>query len=181
MSQGTLPRESTPHFSPENVLFSMGQNSLDDVDRGIIHALQEDARHATIESVGDRVGVSASTVRNRINDMEAAGVIRGYHPEIDYGRAGFDLRVLFRGRLDSSDGEHGIPDEVFEIDGVVGTRHLLGCERNVVVEVVGRDPAHVESVHDQLLEAGIRGLKSEYVREAETQPFDHFGSGETSG
>lgn len=159
----------------------MGQYSLDDVDRGIIQALQEDARHATIQSMGDSVGVSASTVRNRLEDMESAGVIRGYHPEIGYDRAGFDLRVLFRGRLDPSADEHGVPEEVLEVDGVVGTRHLLGCERNVVVEVVCRDPDHVESVHDALLEAGIRGLKSEYVREATTQPFDHFGSDETSG
>lgn len=159
----------------------MGQYSLDDVDRGIIHALQEDARHATIESMGDRVGVSASTVRNRLEDMESAGVIRGYHPEIGYDRAGYDLRVLFRGRLDPADDEGGVPEAVLEIDGVVGTRHLLGCERNVVVEVVGEDPGRMESVHDELLDVGIRGLKSEYVREAETQPFDHFGSGETSG
>lgn len=158
----------------------MGQYSLDDVDRGIIHALQADARHATIESMGERVGVSASTVRNRINDMESAGVISGYHPEIDYARAGFDLHALFRGRLDPSDSE-GVPDEVLDIDGVVGTHHLLGCERNAVVEVVGLDPDHLESIHDSLLDAGLRGLKTEYVREAETQPFDHFGSDETSG
>lgn len=159
----------------------MGQYSLDDVDRGIIQALQADARHATIESMGDRVGVSASTVRNRINDMEEAGVIRGYHPEIDYARAGFGLHVLFRGRLDQADEGDGVPDEVLDMDGVVSAHHLLGCERNAVVEVVGADPDRLESVHDSLLDAGLRGLKSEYVREAETQPFNHFGSGETSG
>lgn len=44
------------------------------------------------------------------------------------------------------------------------------------------DPADgEEGVPDEVLEAGLRGLKSEYVREAETQPFDSFGSDETSG
>lgn len=156
----------------------MGQYSLDDVDRGILQALQKDARDATIESMGERVGVSASTVRNRINEMEAAGVIRGYHPEIDYARAGFDLHMLYRCRLDPEvrEGADGMPDEVLDIHGVVGVRELIGCEKNAVVEVVGEDAAHLESIHDSLLRTGLRALDSEYVREAESRPFDHFGS-----
>jgi len=39
------------------------------------HLLQQDARDATIETMGELVGVSASTVRNRIEAMDSAGVI----------------------------------------------------------------------------------------------------------
>lgn len=45
--------------------------------------------------MSDRIGVSASTVRNRIEMMESEGVIRGYHPEIDYDAAGLQLHMLF--------------------------------------------------------------------------------------
>ncbi len=61
-------------------------HNLDDVDRGILHALQQNAREVTAAEMGDLVGTSASTVRNRIDYLED-GVIRGYHPELDYGSA----------------------------------------------------------------------------------------------
>jgi DNA-binding Lrp family transcriptional regulator len=70
------------------------QYELDEIDRGILHALQEDARHTTTEETGEAVGVSASTVRNRVEDLEASGVIRGYSPHVDYAGAGYDLNVL---------------------------------------------------------------------------------------
>ena len=68
-------------------------HNLDDVDRGILHILQGNAREATAADMGDKVGTSASTVRNRIEYLEE-GVIRGYHPELDYEAAGFDLHLF---------------------------------------------------------------------------------------
>lgn len=40
---------------------------LDNVDRGILHLLQLDARNTTAQEIGDKTGVSPSTVRNRID------------------------------------------------------------------------------------------------------------------
>ena len=68
---------------------------LDDVDRGVLQLLQMDARNTTAEGMAERVGVSASTVRNRISKLEEGGVIRGYRPILDYERANLPLRVLF--------------------------------------------------------------------------------------
>jgi len=51
---------------------------LDNVDRGILHELQVDARNRTAQEIADKVDVSASTVRNRIEALEANGVIEGY-------------------------------------------------------------------------------------------------------
>ncbi|PSP52404.1 hypothetical protein BRC67_04665 [Halobacteriales archaeon QH_3_68_24] len=68
---------------------------LDNVDRGILYMLQEDARNTTSEDIADKTGVSASTIRNRLERLEDDGVIRGYHPEIDYEAANLPLRVMF--------------------------------------------------------------------------------------
>ena len=57
--------------------------TLDDVDRTILHALQEEARTTTAEEMGGEAGVSASTIRNRIEKLEKNGIIRGYHPHIN--------------------------------------------------------------------------------------------------
>lgn len=54
---------------------SSGAYELDEVDRGILYLLQKDARHNTNKEIGDAVGVSPGTVRNRIENLEEAGVI----------------------------------------------------------------------------------------------------------
>ncbi|WP_238532882.1 Lrp/AsnC family transcriptional regulator [Halalkalicoccus jeotgali] len=70
-----------------------GNVVLDDLDREILYELQQDARKTTHEEISTTVGVSQSTVRNRITALEEAGVIKTYAPELDYERAGFSLRV----------------------------------------------------------------------------------------
>lgn len=151
---------------------------LDDVDRGILHMLQENARDATIEEMGERVGVSASTVRNRINEMEAADIIEGYHPEINYANAGYDLHVLYLCKVETADRER-VAEAVLDVTGVVEVHELLDSEQNIIVEVVANDPEHMTTVHDSLIEAGMTINSTEYIRNAYWQPFNHFGQEET--
>ena len=72
----------------------MGRD-LDEVDRSILYLLQEDARGTSAEAMADKVGVSASTIRNRIEQLEDDGITRGYHPEIEYEAANIPLQVTF--------------------------------------------------------------------------------------
>jgi len=62
----------------------MSSTPLDEVDRGILFVLQQDARNTTIAEIADEVEVSSSTVRNRIDRLEDEGVIEGYYPKINY-------------------------------------------------------------------------------------------------
>ena len=50
---------------------------LDEVDRGILRRLQEDARVAFRE-IADELGVSESTVFVRVKKLQERGVIRGF-------------------------------------------------------------------------------------------------------
>lgn len=75
-------------------LLTMGRD-LDEVDRSILYLLQEDARGTSAEAMADKVGVSASTIRNRIEQLENNGTTRGYHPEIEYEAANIPLQVTF--------------------------------------------------------------------------------------
>ena len=56
--------------------------SLDDTDLAIIRAFQANAR-ATYTEVAKAVGLSAASVHERVHRLEARGVIRGYHAEVD--------------------------------------------------------------------------------------------------
>lgn len=108
---------------------------LDEVDRGILYMLQENARTTTHDEISAEVGVSPSTVRNRIGQLEDAGIIEGYTLQIDYERAGFPLHVQFVCTVPASERSQRTK-EALKINGVVAVREMLTGERNLVVEVV---------------------------------------------
>ena len=55
------------------------------------HPLHAPTRRAERDrqEMAEKVGVSASTIRRRIADIEATGVFGGHHPDIDYEAANF--------------------------------------------------------------------------------------------
>lgn len=81
----------------------MPYEGLDDVDKGIVYLLQENARTNTTESIGETVGVSSSTVGNRSTNLEERGVITGYHPTVDYDKAGLDHHMVAIGTVPLED------------------------------------------------------------------------------
>ena len=62
-------------------------NLLDDVNLRILGELQAEGRLGMAE-LGRRVGLSAPAVAERVQRLERAGVITGYHAELDPGRSG---------------------------------------------------------------------------------------------
>lgn len=68
---------------------------IDGLDRRIIAELQIDARLSLAE-LGRRVNLSAPAVADRIQRLEEAGVITGYHAAVDPSSAGFPVTVLVR-------------------------------------------------------------------------------------
>lgn len=153
----------------------VSSKELDDIDRGILHQLQENARDATIETMGERIGVSASTVRNRINEMEAAGIIEGYHPQINYAKAGFDLHSLYICKGPTEERAR-LAREILDISGVVEVHELLDSQQNLVIEAVARDADHLAATHDALVARGLTVRETLHVRNNYVQPFDHFGT-----
>lgn len=150
-------------------------HDLDDIDRGILHALQADARGATAADMGEQVGTSASTVRNRIEHLED-DVIRGYHPEIDYEAAGFELRLLVVCRAPTARRSE-LARAVLGLPGVVSVRELTTGTDNLHVEVLATDSAAADAAR-----AGIEDLEdldivsTQVVNTVHVQPFNHFGA-----
>ena len=63
---------------------------MDDIDRLLLAALQEDARSSYAE-LGRLVGLSAPAVAERVRRLEASGVVTGYHAAIDLKKAGYGI------------------------------------------------------------------------------------------
>lgn len=146
---------------------------LDNVDRGILHLLQLDARNTTAQEIGEKTGVSPSTVRNRIDQLEADGVITGYHPAIDYEVAGLPLEVMFVITAPPSKRTEAV-DDILEIKGIVEVRETLTGRRNLYVEAVGTSTSDVTRISDAIHELDLEIESSEIMKQRRVQPFNHF-------
>ena len=146
---------------------------LDEVDRGILHMLQLEARETTAQEIADTVGVSPSTVRNRIDQLEAEGVIRGYHPEIDYESANLPLQILFICSAPPTERSE-LVEEVMDVHGVVDLRELMTGRRNIHIDVVGTSTKDITRITDAIHDLGLQIDSSELVQQRKRQPFNHF-------
>jgi DNA-binding Lrp family transcriptional regulator len=151
---------------------------LDDVDRGILHLLQSNARN-TATFIGEQVGVSATTVTNRIEQLEDDGIIRGYDVDTDYEKAGLPLQVLFVCSAAPSD-RPAFAEQAMDIQGVVNVRELLGGELNVHVVAVARTTERIEEVTTELHAIGFRVVSSVIVHAESTKPWNQFQTEENA-
>ncbi|MGH1553720.1 Lrp/AsnC family transcriptional regulator [Streptomyces sp. L7] len=70
---------------------------IDSVDRAILDLLVEDGRR-TMTKIAERVSLSPSAVKRRVDRLERVGVIAGYTVTLDHGKlgAGFEAFVELR-------------------------------------------------------------------------------------
>jgi DNA-binding Lrp family transcriptional regulator len=154
----------------------MAEQEIDDVDRAILYALQEDARNMSSGDIAERTRTSDSTVRKRIQRLESDGIIKGYGAEIDYQRSGYPLRMLLFCTASIPERGDLIP-EIMAIDGVVSVQELVTGEQNLLVTAVGESDSDITPVAQALLEMGLAVVDEVLVRSHETTPFGEFASG----
>ena len=148
-------------------------DEIDDVDRAILHALQQDARNTSSDEIADRAGAAGSTVRKRIQRLESDGIIKGYSAEIDYGKSGYPLRMLLFCTAPIPERGELIPD-ILDIPGVVSVQELVTGEQNLLVTVVGENDSDITPVAQELLEMGLTVADEVLVRTHQSTAFDEF-------
>src|SRR5437016_10105227 len=103
---------------------------LDDTGWQLLQALQCNARLSYSE-LGQRVGLSAPAVAERVRRMEDVGIISGYHAEINRSKIGYPITAIIR--MSNSAGERctsfmasaqNIP-EVLECSRVTGSDSMI--------------------------------------------------------
>ncbi|SEH55163.1 DNA-binding transcriptional regulator, Lrp family [Halopenitus malekzadehii] len=151
----------------------MTDGDIDDVDRAILYALQEDARNMSSGDIAERTDTSDSTVRKRIQRLESEDVIKGYSASVDYQKSGYPLRMLIYCTASIPDRGDLIAD-VLAIDGVVSVQELVTGEQNLLVTVVGESDDDITPVAQELLDMGLTVADEVLVRTHETTPFGRF-------
>lgn len=96
-SAAVVPRSSTGGSSATAQSNNV-RPVLDEVDRRIVRHLAADARIPN-NALADLAGIAPSTCLGRVRALREAGVIRGYHADIDPGALGRPLQAMIAVRL----------------------------------------------------------------------------------
>lgn len=123
---------------------------LDDRDRDILAALQQDAR-ATYTDVAARVGLSASAVHDRVRKLEQQGVIRGYAAVVDPQAVGLFVTALVAASPLDPRQPDDLPERVAEFPEVEDCLSVAG-ETNYVLKVRTHTTADLEDLIRRLRE-----------------------------
>lgn len=151
----------------------MTREGLDELDQHIIHELQAEARHTSSSDIAERAGVSASTVRNRISRLEELGIIRGYHADVDYQRAGFQLYTLIVCTAPIPEREE-LTQDALDVPGVVGVQEVMTGHENVLVTAVGEDGDDLSRIGRELSAIGLQLADEDVVRNQYHHPYHGF-------
>jgi len=151
----------------------MSEETIDDVDKAILYALQEDARNMSSGDIAERTGTSDSTVRKRIQRLESEGVIKGHSADVNYQKSGYPLRMLLFCTASIPE-RGGLITDILEIDGVVSVQELVTGEQNLLVTAVGESDSDITPVAQELLDMGLEVADEVLVRSHETTPFGKF-------
>ena len=132
---------------------------LDEIDRRILALLQADCK-TPLAKVGERVGLSAPSVVERVRKLEAEGFITGYHAQLDARRLGMDITAFIGVSIGHPKGIAIFEQQLERLHDVLECHHVTG----------GYTLLLKAKTHDtQSLERLIRTLRSiEGVERTET-------------
>jgi len=120
---------------------------MDSLDYAILRQLQRDGRLTNVK-LADRVRLSPSSCLRRVRALEQAGVIRGYHADVDpaaVGR-GFEVTVHVELTLKDRDTVEAFEAGVAAMEEVIECRRMFGVP-DYVIRVAVTDPSAYEAFY----------------------------------
>ena len=138
---------------------------LDDIDRRILTALQNNARISNVE-LARMVGLSPSPCLRRVKTLEDCGVIQRYVSLLDQGAVGFPVSVFVNVTL-----ERQVESALEQFEAAIGKRpevlecYLMTGDADYLLRVVTRDLASYERfLVDHLARIpGVSSIKSSFA------------------
>ncbi|MCL9815201.1 Lrp/AsnC family transcriptional regulator [Natranaeroarchaeum aerophilus] len=147
---------------------------LDKIDQQTIYWLMTDARGVSAPEIADGLNVSAGTIRNRINQLEKNGIIRGYSADIDFQRAGNRLTNLYICTVPVAERE-SLAHEIRSIPGVINVRELMSGKRNLHIKAIGEGVESLQRIAHAISEMGIDIEEEHLIRSESDLPYVPFG------
>lgn len=117
---------------------------LDEIDLRIVAELQSDAK-APLARIGETVGLSAPSVMERVRKLEQAGVIRGYHADVDAKKVGLDITAFVGVSINFPKGIDHFEKTVRPMPQVLECHHVTGGP-TLLMKVKVRNTAALEEL-----------------------------------
>ena len=113
--------------------------NLDAIDRRLLGELQDEGRMTNVE-LAQRVGLTAPPCLRRVRALEDAGVIRGYHADLDAARLGYAIMVYAMVSL-KSQAEDALRQFEEHMRSLPEVRecHMLNGEIDFILKIVSKD------------------------------------------
>ena len=124
---------------------------LDEIDWRILEELQRDGR-VSYPELGRRVTLTAPAVAERVRRLEEAGVIKGFHADLDASKVGFPITAFVRWTSSGPDCSH-LGDVAKEIPEIVECNRVTG-EASYILKILARSVGHLEELIDGLMPYG---------------------------
>ena len=119
---------------------------LDKVDRRILRDLQDNGRMTNVE-LAQRAQISAPPCLRRVRALEDAGVIKGYHAEVDAERLGYEVLFFALVGLDSQAESVLTAFEAKMRDWPeVRECHMVRGAGDFLIKIVARNTAHENEI-----------------------------------
>lgn len=99
---------------------------IDEIDRKIIAALVCEGR-LSFRDLGGQVHLSPNATAERVRRLRSAGVIRGFHADVDHVRVGFALQAYIDVRLRPGTSAQDFEAVAMNLPGVVNAAILTGA------------------------------------------------------
>ncbi|CAL65033.1 Lrp/AsnC family transcriptional regulator [Christiangramia forsetii] len=120
----------------------------DAIDLKIISRLQLNSRASFVE-IGKNIGLSPSSVRERVQRLEETSVIKAYKVQLNFSKLGYGLEVMimlkmFSGKLKEFNKQVKDFPEIRELFRITGPH-------NIFMKVVLKDQSHLQQFIDRLL------------------------------
>jgi Lrp/AsnC family transcriptional regulator, leucine-responsive regulatory protein len=124
---------------------------LDDIGWHILQELQENARLSFAE-LGRRVGLSIPAVTERVHRMEDAGIITGYHADLNPEKVGLPITAFIRMNISGN-----VSSQIVEL--MKEMTEVSECHRGTggdsfIMKVRVSSVAHLEQLIEKLLPYG---------------------------
>ncbi len=117
---------------------------LDPIDSAILVVLQENCK-LPLAKIGEKVGLSAPSVIERIKKLEDRGVIVGYRAIVDARRLGRDVAAFIGVSISHPRLIGKFEDGISRLDGVLECHHVTG-QHTLLLKVKTRNTSSLETL-----------------------------------
>lgn len=118
---------------------------LDEIDMKILTAVQEDGRITNVE-LSERAGITAPPCLRRVRALEEAGIIKGYHAEIDQNTLGYGITAFALVGLHSqAESDLKAFEAMINDWPLVRECHMLSGEIDFILKIIAHDLAEFQS------------------------------------